>query len=111
MLHFPPVYDMLGICISSENEKMAIEVSDRIAEALKEYRKSDGLKGSLDCIGPAEAYIYRMNNIYRRVIYLKSDVYENLTESVKMADNIVTSMELPAGLVDVQYDFNPMRII
>lgn len=111
MLHFPPVYDMLGICISSENEKMAIEVSDNVAEALKEYRKSDGLKGSLDCIGPAEAYIYRMNNIYRRVIYLKSDVYENLTESVKIADNIVASMELPAGLVDVQYDFNPMRII
>ena len=56
-------------------------------------------------------HIYRINNVYRRVIYIKSDVYNKLTEAAGIFQKEFDTKTENAGDIDIQFDFNPMRII
>lgn len=104
MLHFPPVYSLMGICISSESEVAAVSIADRVADSIR------GVDG-LDVVGPTEAYIYRINNIYRRVIYLKSSEYSVLTHSAELAQDTFDAETADINNIEMIFDFNPMRII
>ena len=58
-------------------------------------------------IGPTEATVAKVNDIYRRVIYLKSEDYEDLV----CAKDGVESL-LSQGMwrqTTVQFDFNPIN--
>ena len=48
-----------------------------------------GNKSSVDIIGPAEAVIYKIDEVYRRVIYIKTDD-EELTG--KISDYLVSKL-------------------
>ncbi len=104
LLHYPPVYELMCVCISSEKEMPLIELSDELAKKVREEM-------DVDVVGPAEAYIYRINNVYRRVIYIKSDVYNKLTEAAGILQKEFDTKTENAGDIDIQFDFNPMRII
>lgn len=116
LLHYPPVYELLGILICSENEVLLSSISERIAGELRMYleeRRKGMEKSDTDLTGPAEAVIYRINNIYRKVIYLKAKDYEVLTAATIIADRIFeqeTGEEFRSQ-IEIQYDFNPIRII
>ncbi len=106
LLHYPPVYELMCVCLSSENEAMLIQVSEELAKAVHKLGDED-----IDIIGPSEAYIYRINNVYRRVIYIKSEFYVKLTEVAGIIQKIFIEQTENAGDIDIQFDFNPMRII
>ena len=120
LLHYPPFYQMLGIMISSDREELAVGLSDEIAKAMGEYDFEDA---SADIIGPADAFIYRVNNIYRRVIYIKSENYDILTRLAGVAEDIYekkmesinearrNGLTGGSGDVEIQFDFNPMRVL
>jgi len=102
LLRFPPVYNMLGILITSASEEVADTMAARVAG---EIRKLD-----MDITGPAEAVIGRINNIYRRVIYVRDEDYDRLRDAAASADRVFR--ESPdVGDAEIQYDFNPMNII
>ena len=76
----------------------------------EELRKiSDDYKVS----GPAQATIYRINNVYRKVIYLKALKYETLIQACNYIDDLFINKKLEESndMIEVQYDFNPMRLI
>ena len=85
---------------------MLIQVSEELAKAVHKLGDED-----IDIIGPSEAYIYRINNVYRRVIYIKSEFYVKLTEVAGIIQKIFIEQTENAGDIDIQFDFNPMRII
>ena len=62
-----------------------------------------------------EAYIYRINNVFRRVIYIKSEEYDILTKAASLADSVFSevqqNLELRKDSIEIQYDFNPMHIM
>ena len=62
---------------------------------------------TLRIIGPADANISRINDVYRKVIYIKSKEYNNL---IKIKDFIEAKFELmeEKKRASVQFDFNPM---
>ena len=101
LLHYPPVYEMLCIKISSVDEKVCLSLSDQVAAAIKEYGNSDK---SIDIVGPAEAVIYRLKNEYRRVIYIKSARNDILTELIKISDKVSAAYQ--EGTFDIQYDIS-----
>ena len=109
LLHYPPIYHLLGICVSSAEEKLCIDMSQRVAEAIK------SAFDKIDIVGPTEAYIYRINNIFRRVIYIKSEKYDILTKAAEISEASINeaflSLELKKDSVDIQYDFNPIHIM
>ena len=107
LLGLPPLYQMLGILLESEDEGYVTRMSDYLAEELRKI--SDDYKVS----GPAQATIYRINNVYRKVIYLKALKYETLIQACNYADDIFINKKLEESndMIEVQYDFNPMRLI
>jgi primosomal protein N' (replication factor Y) len=57
-------------------------------------------------IGPAEASVYKINDIYRKILYLKHENYDIL---IKIRDQIDGFSENRPDLFDlvlIQYDFS-----
>lgn len=73
MLQYPPVSNILGVLVLSEKE----EVGERLAKKLaKEMRQDDCMK----VLGPTEAAIGKLRDVYRKVIYAKSSHYQDLCD-------------------------------
>ncbi|MBO4864544.1 MAG: primosomal protein N' [Eubacterium sp.] len=109
MLKFPPVYEMLAIMVSSENESLAATLSEQLATKIKEFAETPEGE-DISCTGPAEAVIYRIKDVFRKMIYVKSRSYDELVKITSLCDEIFLKEEYGED-VDVQYDFNPIRII
>ncbi len=108
MMDYPPVTMMVSVLIMSVKE----EVVNMAAAYLKE--QIDYVDdGSSRIIGPAEAGIYKINDIYRKVIYIKNSQYDKLVliknklELYMKEDNRFLSIK--SGEISVQFDFNPMN--
>ncbi|MCI7129949.1 MAG: primosomal protein N' [Lachnospiraceae bacterium] len=101
MMCYPPVWNLLMIAVSSPKEQEADACSLGIGQWLQ---KNQPL---LRIIGPTEASIAKVNDIYRRVIYLKSESYEMLVQAKDGLEKMLSQ-----GLwrqTNVQFDFNPMN--
>ncbi|SNU07102.1 replication restart DNA helicase PriA [Lachnospiraceae bacterium] len=126
LLHYPPIVQLLAIIISSDEESSLNEVSKVIADYVKNDLMEPVLPdisgsnemphkaGTLDIVGPTEASIYRINNIYRKVIYIKSEDNDRLVYISQKCDERFAKAAASISdktVIEIQYDFNPMRII
>ena len=100
------------------DENLCIDMSEKVAGSIKSLRdaqKREASGAKLDIVGPTEAYIYRINNVFRRVIYIKSEEYDILTKVASLADSVFSevqqNLELRKDSIEIQYDFNPMHIM
>lgn len=74
ILHYPPVYRMLDMLITSPNEAKAEAMAKAVREICKAYEEK------AEIIGPAKAHISRINDIYRYEIHAKSAEAEPLLQ-------------------------------
>ncbi len=107
LMDYPPVTMMLSVLIMSPKE----EVADMAAENLKKHIEFAD-DGSSRIIGPAEAGIYKINDIYRKVIYIKNSEYNKLVAvknklEIFMKEN-EAFLSIKQSEISVQFDFNPM---
>lgn len=101
LMCYPPVWNLLLIMINSPREEEAEACSRALGEWLSKNRKE------LRVIGPTEAVIPKVNDIYRRVIYVKSEDYEELVCAKDGLEELIGT-----GVwrqTSVQFDFNPMN--
>ncbi|MGN0290371.1 MAG: primosomal protein N' [Lachnospiraceae bacterium] len=103
LLNYPPVWNLLVILISSKEET----ASENTAKLLAENIEAMQIK-MLSVIGPAAPTVAKINDIYRQVIYLKSNRYETLVE-VKDRLEAYIEAEGFSGNVNIQFDFNPVN--
>lgn len=102
MLNYPPVWNLLLILISAKEEKEGEHLAQRLTEQIEAMQIR-----TLLLIGPASPAVGKINDIYRKVIYLKSSRYDILTD---VKDKLEQYMEgQPAEGVNVQFDFNPVH--
>lgn len=98
LLRYPPVCSMLSIMIASRDEedagRAAAELADRI-------QKKFGDRG-LSLIGPGDARIFKMNDIFRKMLYVKMEEFGLLLAVRDDADSWAKERE---GSVTMQYDF------
>lgn len=105
MLRYPPVWNMLVIHIAAldaeEAGNLAKQIHDRIMSLGIDRRK-------LQVIGPSDALIAKVNDVYKKVIYLKSADYEGLIRIKDFLEKqIMADPAFRTGTV--QFDFNPMN--
>lgn len=106
---YPPVWNLLLIMCASEHEKQLEQTSEKVVARLQKYLEEDvAFAGKpIQLVGPADATIAKVNDIYRKVIYLKTKEYQNL---VLLKDRLEQYIKDNKDFqnVSVQFDFNPM---
>lgn len=99
LLNYPPVCNLLLVRFSSVDE-------DALNRAVKTLPKPDE---SSQVIGPANASLYKANDIYNKVLYIKNPDYAILTEYAQRME-MLAQTDSSYRKVNVQFDFNPVNI-
>lgn len=101
MLGYPPAAHMLVIQVTSPVEEHAGLLAQKLAELIC------GGREKISCMGPSDPSVAKINDIYRKVIYLKWPKYQTL---VHIKDEIEKYLLEENGWRDVSvwFDFDPM---
>ena len=103
LLGYPPVTHMLGILVTAHEEEEADTAAAEAAERLKEPE-------GLIVTGPGPAFISKLNDIFRRVIYVRSTDEQRLTGIPEILKPLTEEAYLTRG-VETYYDFDPQYIL
>ena len=109
MMKYPPVWNLLVVqCASEKNEILEIGVG-KLANHINQYIKDAEILQNkmIQVIGPADASIAKVNDIYRKVIYIKTKEYDNLV-CIKDRLEWYVKDNRDYTNISIQFDFNPM---
>ncbi len=134
LMQYPPAAHMLAVLVTSREQEQGTALCARLAGAVNALRQGKTYTGRTDnspgqaasdavgkmeqdadaekwqllqVIGPAEASIGRINDLYRHVFYMKHPDYQVLVEIKDNLEQLCKGEELKNQTV--QYDFDPMN--
>lgn len=104
MLSYPPFGHVLAVFMEHSRYQELCELSDILQQKLIEF----GQLSKVQVIGPCDATIAKVNDRYRRVIYLKNRKYEEL---VYVKDQTEQFLENQTAFKDcfITFDFDPLH--
>lgn len=99
MMAYPPAMGLLTIQLSSENEGALARTMEALFTALQKEFCLEGLV----FIGPVNASLYKLNDIYRKILYIKHESYDIL---LKVGNSVRKRTEDPVLFKNImlQYD-------
>lgn len=105
LMGYPPAENLLAVLVSCEDEAHL----EKGCRFLKEYALRVRGTRQVEIIGPASPGIGRINDVYRKVLYLKTERYDTL---IKMKNQLEKYIEVNSGFdrMRIQFDFNPMKV-
>ncbi len=105
LMGYPPVEQLLAVLMTGPLE----ELLDTAARYLKDFVVRLDKNRQLQIVGPASPYVGKVNDVYRRVLYLKGADYKLLIEVKNRMEQYI---EINEGFktMRIQFDFNPMNI-
>ncbi len=106
LMGYPPAEELLAVLISGEDEALLEKGCHYLKEYILRLTPRTGAR-TVRVIGPASPGIDKIKDIYRRVIYIKTEQYGTL---VGIKDRIERYIEINPGFdrMRIQFDFNPM---
>lgn len=107
MMLYPPVWNMLVILCASKSEETALFAAEQLKGQADAYHAAHSGE-RVYLVGPADAAVAKVNDIYKKVIYLKAKNYDTLVEIKDMAEAF-TRDNRDYKDVTVQFDFNPVN--
>ncbi|HIX66539.1 MAG TPA: primosomal protein N' [Candidatus Anaerostipes excrementavium] len=99
LMKYPPIWQMLVIFLTGEEEKKVGDCSRKAADMLKN-------KGFL-VVGPGEATVAKVKDQYRQVIYIKDEEYQNLVRAKDEMEQWFEKQD--EKRIFIYFDFNPMN--
>lgn len=102
LMQYPPISNMTEILIQCDSKKELETATNNLLEFIKKEKSEK--YNEVFVIGPADPPVAKINDIYRKIIYLKSD---NRIELVKMKNNleyVINSSQIFKN-INVQFDF------
>ncbi len=102
LMKYTPASGLLTVQFSSRQEDCLIEAAALAAGFIAPLSEQEAVQ----VIGPVEASVYKINDIYRKILYLKQENYDIL---IKIRDQIDVFSENHRQLFDqvmIQYDFS-----
>ncbi|WP_461810028.1 replication restart helicase PriA [Faecalimonas sp.] len=105
LMGYPPAEQLLAIYMTSRDEQLL----ERGAFFLKEYAERVNKRKEYQIIGPVSPYIEKINDVYRKLIYIKQERYDML---IDMKDFLEKYIEMNSGFqkIKIQFDFNPVNV-
>ena len=104
LLSYPPFCHVLAVFMEGKYYQEVVTLS----EQLKKNMKLWGEKEKVRVIGPCDATIARINDRYRRVIYLKHTDYDSLVNVKNKAEAYLENSQL-AKECFISFDFDPIH--
>lgn len=104
LLSYPPAAHMLAILVVSKIEEAGSSLLEQFVEQI---RRKVGEDKTLCVIGPTQAAVSKINDLYRHVLYLKHRDYEKLVCIKDILEEYSKQQELKNQTV--QFDFDPMN--
>lgn len=106
ILEYPPFTHVLAIFMESQQYAMVVEISEAFKQYMNVCAGEKHLQGKI--IGPCDATISKVNDRYRRVIYVKDKIYEEL---VWMKNRLEAYMDEHPDWKTcyISFDFDPMH--
>ena len=113
LMHYPPVWNMLLVHVTSPDESECGSMSQRVYDIASQMishtdeNQSPDDRQQIQLIGPADATIAKVNDIYRKVIYMKTSDYAAL---ISIKDGIEQAVKADTAMkhANISFDFNPM---
>lgn len=103
LMMYPPVAHMMAVLVLADNEKAGAIQAQMLAEQVKQQFNDKRLV----MIGPTEACIGKINDIYRYIFYIKHREYQVLTAVKDVLEQTIHAMQWNTD--SVQFDFDPMN--
>lgn len=105
LMGYPPASQLMAVLMTGADEVRLATA----AEYLKKYAVRVNTGEEIQVIGPASPSVGKVNDVYRKVLYLKSREYKEL---VWIKNHMERYIEINRGFADmrIQFDFNPMNI-
>ena len=100
---YPPISEMLMVQIFDKEENAGILLGNK----MKEYLKEEALKKRMMIIGPANAGVSKINDVYRSCLILKHRDKKVLKEAKTRLEQFLGTCGIEGKIV--QFDFNPMN--
>jgi primosomal protein N' (replication factor Y) len=97
-MQYPPAAHLLAVLITSKEQEQGAALCEKMTELVNKKAY---------VIGPAEAAISKLNDLYRHVFYVRHTDYQALVEIKDLLEHFCREQELKNQTV--QYDFDPMN--
>lgn len=107
LMNYPPCGHMLVMLVASTDEMTALLSAELLGKKVRQAKENGKLSG-LSVIGPANAPVAKVKDIYKKVIYFKHEDYQELVKIKDVLEKFVNSHREFAS-VTIQFDFNPMN--
>lgn len=105
LMGYPPAEHLMAVLMmGAEEEHLALA-----AKYLREYTFRIDREQKLQVIGPASPYVGKVNDVYRKVLYLKCEAVEPLIDAKNKMEKYI---EINRGFqsIRIQFDLDPMNI-
>ncbi|MCC8126652.1 MAG: primosomal protein N' [Clostridiales bacterium] len=100
LMSYPPFFHMLQIQVAGKDERLMVHMMEQIGMSVKRH-----FAVQTEVIGPVPAPVYKVNDFYRKILYLKNENYDILVRIQKYIQQRWEETEDCRRLV-IQYDFS-----
>lgn len=102
LMEYPPVQHMLAVLVISREREEGGSLAGQMAQLIRERGEE-----TLHVVGPAEASIAKIQDLYRYIFYIRHREYQVLVEIKDTLEQYCKEQELRSQTV--QFDFDPMN--
>lgn len=100
LMMYPPISRMLGVQVAGKDEAKVSEIMDFMKEQVVQEFGNE-----VTVIGPVPASVYKVNDIYRKILYMKQENYDILIRIQKCLQALWEEDERCKANT-IQYDFS-----
>lgn len=102
LMKYPPAGVLFTALLASGREELLNLASDKLMERLEPMAKQE----QIEVIGPVAAPVYKINDIYRKILYMKHGNYDILIKIRDEIDRFFEDGSEAYKSLTVQYDFS-----
>lgn len=102
LMQYPPASNMVSILLQSKEQKELIQATEEFVDVIKQYK--DRYFEQLLVIGPADPPVAKINDTYRKIIYLKSNNRVRMISLKNYLEDVINCSQ-KFKKISVQYDF------
>ncbi|MFR4318848.1 MAG: hypothetical protein ACLT2Z_05210 [Eubacterium sp.] len=102
LMNYPPVANMVSVLLQGRNQKELIVATEKMVEEIR--KQKDKCFQNLFVIGPSEPPVSKINDVYRRIIYLKSRERKKMVFLKNYLEEFINGSQIFKN-INIQFDF------